>query len=653
MSRSIRSIRTLLVLTLIPVSASNAQTNTRPVPYPVVFPSEFQRAIEMGTRTNTGEPGPRYWQQWTDYDIRTRILPLQKRVEGSVTITYHNRSPDPLPFIALHLLQNFHAEGAVRNRSAEVTGGVELKRVMLPGQELRPRQTRGEPGYTVNGTILMIHLPTPVEAGGKVDLVIDWAFTVPQVGCGGRMGWSQDNMFHIAYWYPQLAVYDDVDGWQADQFRGGAEFYSGFGNYDLTIEAPPGWVVMATGHLENPEAVLPDPVLQRYLRAQSSDDVVHVLTEDDFGPGIATLKSDLGFLTWRFHADSVRDVAFSAVSESRWDAARTPVGDRDGDGTTDYALINTFWRPSAPRWANAWRYAQHSIDFLSRWTGYPYPWPHMTAVEGGGIIGGGMEFPMMTLIDDYNSRNDSALYYVNAHELGHMWLPMIVNIDEKRYAWMDEGTTTFNENQARKEFYPGFNHDEPDRESYLDVARAGEEGAMMRWSDFHYPGPAYSTASYAKPATVLVALRGLLGEETFVRAFRTYIDTWAFKNPKPWDFFNTVERVSGQDLDWFWRTWYYETWTLDQAIASVTIEGDVTSIEIADLGWVPMPARVTVTTASGETSTQEIPVEAWLDGGTTADLQLRGPEVVKVEIDAAGVFPDIDRSNNVWEKDHG
>jgi hypothetical protein len=632
---------------------SDAQSSTRPIPYPVVPIPEFQSAIETGTRTATGDPGPRYWQQWTDYDIRTRVLPAEKRVEGAVTVTYHNRSPNSLPFVALHLLQNLHAEGSVRNRRAEVTGGIELRRVMLPGRELRPRRTRNEPGYTVNGTIMRIYPPSPIEPGGRLDFVIEWSFTVPQAGGSARMGWSQDNMFHIAYWYPQMAVYDDVGEWQVDQFLGGAEFYSGFGNYDLTIDAPDGWVIMGTGRLENAEEVLPDQILLRYQRAHSSDDVVHVLTPEDLGPGRATRTSENGFLTWRFHADSVRDVAFSATSESMWDAARTPVGDRDGDGATDYALINTFWRASAPRWAHDWRYAQHSIDFLSRWTGYPYPWPHMTAVEGGGIIGGGMEFPMMTLIGDYNNRSDSALYYVNAHELAHMWLPMIVNIDEKRYAWMDEGTTTFNENQARKEFYPGFNHDTPDRDSFLDVARAGDEGAMMRRSDFHHPGPAYSTASYSKPATVLVALRGLLGEEMFVSAFRTYIETWAFKNPKPWDFFNTFDRVIGQDLEWFWRTWYYETWTLDQAIARVTRGDDGTTIEIADHGWVPMPARVTVTFESGQTITQEIPVETWLSGDTTAVMEIAGPEVIKVEIDAEGVFPDIDRSNNIWEKERG
>jgi hypothetical protein len=409
-------------------------------------------------------------------------------------------------------------------------------------------------------------------------------------------------------------------------------------------------VVIGTGSLENPEDVLPPPVLQRYRQAFQSDEVVHVVTDADFGSGSATSRSGSGELTWRFHADSVRDVAFSGLLASNWDAARTPVGDRDGDGATDYALINAFWRPTAPKWQHSWRYAQHSIDFLSRWTGVPYPWPHMTTVEGGGIIGGGMEFPMMTLIGDYNARSDSALYYVTAHELGHMWVPMIANTDETRHGWMDEGMTTFNENQARKEYFPGIDHDIPDRESYLASSRVGYDGPMMRWTGLHRPRVS-GIVSYPKPATVLVALRGLLGEETFVRGFRKFFSDWAFKHPKPWDFFNTFNTVSGRDLSWFWRAWYYEDWTLDQAVADVIQEHTLATIVVEDRGLVPMPARLTVTLEDDSVLEREIPAESWLHGETRVELSVptRSP-VTRVEIDAAGVFPDIDRSNNVWER---
>ncbi len=624
----------------------------RPVPYPVEPPSEFRRALERGTRSVTGVPGANYWQQWASYDLTARLDPSAKRLDGRATIVYHNYSADTLPVLFLHLLQNLHETGAVRNEPQEVTGGVEIRRVAVQGRALAERRDR-QPGYRVDGTILVVWLFEPLAPGDSTQLAIDWSFAVPQSGAG-RMGWSRDNLFYIAYWYPQMAVYDDVMGWQLDPYLGQAEFYTGFGDYRLSVEVPVGWVVVATGALENRAEVLPSPVLERLRRAETSDDVVHVLTVDDFGPGRATRESSTGYLTWRFSADSVRDVAFSATRESIWDAARTPVGDRDGDGRTDYTRVDALYRTTAPLWKEAWRYGQHSIDFLSRWTGLPYPWPHMSAVEGAEIIGGGMEFPMMTIIGDYNSRGDSALYFVTAHELAHMWVPMIVGVDEKRHAWMDEGTTSFNENQARKEFYSGPDHDDPDRQNYLTVARAEREGELMRWSDFHYPGPAYGVASYSKPATLLVALRGLLGDDTFTRVYRDYLRAWAYKHPKPWDFFNAFNTGTGQDLDWFWRTWYYETWTLDQAVAAVTVRAAAspghaeTTIVIEDKGLAPMPARLAIEFETGETARREIPVTHWLAGHRRAEITIPG-HAVRVTIDPDGLFPDIDRSNNQWE----
>ena len=631
---------------------------TRPIPYPVIPAPEFQRAIEEGTRTEIGKPGPNYWQQWTDYVLEAKLVPEEKRIEGHAGVVYHNRSPDELPFVALHLFQNLHAEGAVRNERAEVTGGVTLTHVAAAGDALQERTAfdlmgrNRTAGYAIDGTIMYLRPAQPIRPGDSLQMDLDWTFDVPQSGASGRMGWSADNLFHIAYWYPQLAVYDDVVGWQADQFLGNAEFYLGYGSYDLTVVAPEGWVIMATGALLNPSEVLPDPILQRYRLAQGSDSVVHVLAEADFGPGNATRSSPDGYLRWRFRSDTVRDVAFSAMKASQWDAARTAVGDRDGDGNADYALINSFWRSSAPRWNQQWRYAQHSIDFLSRWTGFPYPWPHMTSVEGGGIIGGGMEFPMMTLMGTYNQGGDAGLYGVTAHELAHMWVPMILGTDERRHSWMDEGTTSFNNSYAEDEFYPEVDHSQDNSEGYLFVARMGLEGEIMRWSDYHYSGQAYGTASYSKPAALLTTLRGLLGAERFDSAYHEYIRTWAYKHPKPWDFFNHFAVLSGQDLAWFWRSWYYETWTLDQAVGSVITDQSGTTILIQDLGWAPMPARVTVTRQDGEIAKLEVPVQTWLGGATSAELKIpAGSPVVRVEIDAEMAFPDIDRGNNVWDRD--
>jgi hypothetical protein len=611
----------------------------------------------METRTADGAPGSAYWQQWVEYDIDARVDTDARTLVGSETIRYHNNSPNRLPMLLLNLNQNYHAEGVERVRPAEVTGGMEIEGVAYEGRPLGPTSSQQQPGWIVNGTLMLVVLPSPVAPGDTVELAVEWSFPIPQAGASARMGYSGQELFYLAYWYPQMAVYDDVVGWHLESFRGNAEFYSDFGRYDVTIDAPAEYLVMSTGSLQNPDAVLAGDVIERLRRSEASDTVVHVVTHD--GAADATVAGESGRLRWEFRADSVRDVAFGVMKNYAWDAARTPVGDRDGDGEPEYSRVDAFWRQYAGNYVDAWRYAQHSIDFFSRFTGVPYPWPHMSVVEGGGIIGGGMEFPMMTLIGDYNQRGADALYYVTAHELAHMWVPMTLSTNERRYAWMDEGMTTFAENNARVEFFGGEqaagNPYRSEQNGYLGVARAGMEGPIMRWSDFHRPGPAYGTASYSKPAAVLHALRGVLGPDVFADAYREFHRRWAFKHPYPWDLFRTFEAVSGRSLEWFWRAWFYEStqdgeWFLDQAIADVErLESGETRITVTDLGWVPMPVHLQVTREDGSTATEVIPVDRWLAGMDEAVITLpAGPPVTRVVIDADGHFPDIDRSNNDW-----
>jgi hypothetical protein len=632
-----------------------AQTATvrRPVPNPVMVPREFQRAVARGTRTTTGAPGPRYWQQRADYRIRATVDAAAKTLTGSETITYHNRSPDTLRVVWLQLMQNVHQAEAPRNEAAEVTGGYRFTRVAAGGQAVQPAEDlRSGSGYAVDFTRMAIRPASPLLPGDSLRLELDWSYKIPQAGAGARMGHSRDNLLYLAYWYPQMAVYDDVVGWQTDPFLGGAEFYMGYGRYEYTVDAPEGWVVMGTGTLANAESVLPADVLQRWRRAAQSDTTVHVLAAGGFGAGKATQRGANGRLQWTFRADSVRDVAFSVTRESNWDAARTPVGDRNGDGRTDYALIQSLWRSTAPRWAHSVKYSRQSITHHGQFTGIPYPYPHMTAVEGEDIMGGGMEYPMMTLIGPYTAQGDTALYNVTAHELGHMWFPMIVGVDERRYGWMDEGTTNFNENEAHNDFFRGA----PDahlreQQQYVGFVRNVGDPELLRWTDLQEPNLG-GFATYTKPATLLHALRGVLGEETFLRTYRNYARTWAFKHPKPWDFFNAFNAGAGRDLDWFWSTWYAEAWSLDQAIAGVVDEGGSTTIAVEDRGSAPMPARLLITRQNGSTERREVPVETWLSGARTARVTVpaAGSPVVRVEIDPTMSFPDVDRSNNVWTR---
>ncbi|WP_372637356.1 M1 family metallopeptidase [Fodinibius sp.] len=636
-----------------PLSTNPSELN-RMVPNAITgeIPQTFFQAINRDTRTMSGEPGSDYWQQWTDYNIDVELVPADTLIKGSSTITYHNNSPDTLNQLFMELTQNVHQSGAVRNQGAEVTGGVNLHRVAAGDTDLEEMQSgRSRQGYLVDGTLMVLRPGTVLAPGDSIEIQVAWDFKIPQQGASGRMGYSEDNLFYIAYWYPQMRVYDDVNGWFTDPFKGNAEFYHGFADYNVDITAPEQWMVASTGDLTNAGDVLKDDIYRRLQEGHSSDEVVPVVTKEDFGD--VTRSTGSGTVTWNFTADKVRDFAFSATKESMWDATRSDVGDRDGDGETDYVEINAIYRSSAPLWTDAAAFTRHSLSSLSETTGISYPWPHMTSVEGGGIIGGGMEFPMMTIIGDYSGRPAQSLYAVIAHELAHMWVPMQISTNERRYAWMDEGTTTFNESQSKKEYYPesAETFEQSDYQSYLQITGTGLEGPIMRWSDYHYNGFAYGIASYPKPASMLVALRGLLGEETFRKAYQTFLSRWQYKHPYPWDMFNAFEDVSGRELDWFWRSWYYETWTLDQAVGGVRpVEGG-TEIVIEDRGQAPMPAPVEITLSDGTTLTREIPVETWLKGTTRATLSIdHTGEVTNVVVDPERKFPDANRTNNSWEK---
>jgi len=623
------------------------EEDNRILPYPTDILPTYQQAVQNGTRTEGGAPTDNYWQQYTKYDMDVEVVPADTMLHGNGTITYFNNSPDTLSTIYMELAQNLHKAGVVRNEASEVTGGVQIHNIVLDGDTLQSGVRQG-PRYFVDGTRLLAANGTNLHPGDSTEINIEWSFKIPQQGASGRMGYSKGNLFHIAYWYPFVSVYDDVNGWFTESFMGQTEFYMGYADYNVSITMPDDWLIHATGVQLNEQEILQTQIINRVEQARQSDTTVTVVAEDDFGS--VTKPSKNGTHTWHFSANKVRDFTFSATKEFIWEAQRTPVGDLDNDGNTDYTQINALYRSSAPLWTEVADYSAHSIAFLSDYTGIPYPWPHMTAVEGDGIIGGGMEFPMMTIMGSYNSRGASALYNVTAHELAHMWVPMIVGTNERRYSWMDEGTTTFNEGQARADRFPDTNPEIGDQNSYLRIANTGFEGPIMRWSNYHYFSFAYSIASYPKPASVLVALRGILGEDIFNEALQTYLERWKYKHPYPWDMFHTFEDVSGRDLEWFWRSWYYENWVLDQKINNADIASDNTiTVTISDNGEIPMPVDLTFVTDNGKEITRRIPVNIWLDGAKKITRKFTINESVEeIIIDKNRHYPDVNRNNNVW-----
>ncbi|HVX39260.1 MAG TPA: M1 family metallopeptidase [Gemmatimonadaceae bacterium] len=627
--------------------ATPAPTVARhPIPYPVWDSPGFARAVANGTRTRTGAPGPKYWQQSARYHIDAELVPATSQINGRETVRYVNNSPDTLRAVWVYLDQNLFAPSSPRTESVPVTGGTEVLRVSAWSTTLAKRDTGA--GYAIDGTRMQIRLPRALTPHDSLDLDIAWDFQVPPDGAP-REG-STGDTFMIAYWYPQLAVYDDVDGWHTDPYLGTGEFYMDYADYDVSITLPQGWLVGSTGELTNADQVLSPQTRARIAQARRTATTMHVVTERDRGAG-PTKATNTGFdgaVTWRFRARNVRDFDWGASRTWLWDATRAVVGDRMNRGRPDTTAINTFYRPEARRWAwdRSAEYEKSSVEFLSKYL-WPYPWPQMTAVEGPWSCSG-MEYPMLTCVG--GPRDTVGLYSVLVHETGHMWFPMQVGSDERRYAWQDEGLTRFNQIQGMQAFLTGWQTTSP--RAYIDFALSGNEVPLMRPADQFPTGTsAYAIASYEKMATNMISLRALLGDENFVNIYRTYGLRWLEKHPTPYDFFNTFSSLSGKDLSWFFRTWWYETWTLDQAIGSVTTNGNKLVVTIENRGLAPMPILLAVKRTSGATERYTVPVDVWLTGAPTYAFSLDDPSTVaSIDIDPANAFPDVDRSNNHWAR---
>ena len=628
----------VLIAFLILFSPSAAAwSQDRPLPYPVTPLASFERAVAGGTRTPTGAPGPGYWTNRGRYALEATMSPGTAMLRGTGTAVYFNNSPDTLRHVYIHLRQNLHAPGAVRNRPQEITGGVQLSKVAAQGQTLVERPSSHGAGYTVDGTVMDVWMPRPVAPGDSAAFEFAWSFKIPEAGAP-RMG-QDGEVFYLGYWYPQFAVYDDVHGWVAEQYQGNGEFYMDYADYEVAITVPEGFLVAATGELVNVNDVLTEKTSGRLAAVTTSDDIVSIVGEHERSAGTSTADSPTGLLTWRFVADDVRDFAFGTSDVYVWDAT---LAEMAGGGL---AHIHTLYRPTETAWERSAEFARFSIEYLSNML-LPYPYPQMTVVEG--IIGGGMEYPMITLIG--GDRTPRSLFGTTFHEISHMWMPIVVGQNEKHYAWMDEGPAVFNTNEGAAVFW---NEDtwNPDEQSYYGYAGTGDEVESMRHADqYPYGTGARVVASYNKPAVALRALEFVLGEETFERAYREYVERWAYKHPYPYDLFNTFEDIAGRDLDWFWTSLFYETWTLDQAVAGVESDASGVTVTVEDRGMTPMPVELQVTYDDGATAAQTIDVEAWLSGDRSVTATFPAGDVARVELDPGAYLPDNDRFNNVWEE---
>ncbi len=603
-------------------------------------------------RTGSGEPGPRYWQNRADYKINVSLDDQQNTVAGDVEITYKNNSPESLPFLWLQLDQNAFSDTSRSAKTTPIEGGRFGNKNFNGGftvtsVTIEQGKNKGTAQYTINDTRMQVRLPEAVKPGDGIKIRVAYSFKIPQYG-SDRMGMltrKDGVIYEIAQWYPRMCVYDDIQGWNVLPYLGAGEFYLEYGDIEYAVTAPWNHIVVGSGELLNPNEVLTAEQIKRLAQARQSDKTVIIRSAAEVNQPNSRPKQS-GKLTWRFRCTNTRDVAWASSKAFVWDAAKMNLP----SGKTSLAQ-SAYPAESATNdsWNRSTEYVKGCIEFYSKYV-FEYSYPVATNVAG---IVGGMEYPGIVFCDHKDKKD--GLWNVTDHEFGHNWFPMIVGSNERKFPWMDEGFNTFINTLSTT----NFNNGEYDRERFTmqDIGPALFSPAepIMTIPDVQQPR-ALGILAYFKPGQGLKLLREtILGPERFDFAFKTYVNRWAFKHPTPYDFFRTMENAAGEDLGWFWRGWFYETWKLDQSIQGVKyVDGAAEKgalITIDNLEKLAMPVIVEVQETNGKKSRTTLPVEVWQRGGTWTFQYPSTTSIRTVTLDPDGKLPDVNPKNNVWRGD--
>lgn len=601
-------------------------------------------------RSASGKPGPAYWQNRADYTLQARLDEEKDRIIGSVRIDYTNNSPEDLTFVWLQLDQNLFRSTSIGQSTIPLAssrygdsdsafeGGYQLS-------NLRINNADAKQSY-ISDTRMRIDLAEALPAqGGKISISLDFEFPIPTYGADrtGILQTRHGKIYSIAQWYPRMAVFDDVRGWNTTPYTGPGEFYLEYGDFNVEITAPASHFVMLGGELLNPEEVFTSTQLKLYEAAKASDKTVLIRSSAEVtDPQSRPQGSDL---TWKYLLKNARDVAWASSPAFIVDAARIKLP----SGRTALAMSAY---PQESDGLNAWErsteYSKASIEHYSqKWFEYPYP----VAINIASNVGG-MEYPAISFCG--HSARAGDLWGVTDHEFGHNWFPMIVGSNERLHGWMDEGLNMFINDISTQAFNKGeyhlqFGNKNSRTQLFFNPSLEPIMNSPQNMRERHI-----GTLVYYKPAYALQLLREeIIGRERFDKAFRSYIRHWAYKHPTPDDFFRTIENETGEDLHWFWRGMFQHNWQMDQAITEVRYaELDPSKgayITIENRGKLPMPCEIEATTESGKRLQVKLPVQVW-ERNSSWTFKLNSTEkLTEVRLDPREVYPDINPENNVWK----
>jgi hypothetical protein len=563
--------------------------------------TNIQRAYEKGTRSPSGKPGKNYWENHANYDIQVNFDPATQLLQGHETITYENNSPDTLKKMIFRLYPDLYKKGVYRQShiaEKDLSDGAKIESFSIGHEKIRNFDDR--PGAYRQDILLIIKPEQVILPHSKVTCGINWNYKV-NTGSPVRTGMIDSTSYFIAYFFPRVAVYDDVDGWDTWSYNGSQEFYNDFGNFNVEIHVPKHYVVWATGDRTNLDDNLSQKITEKLKKASLSDEIIHVIDSTDYQKN-EVFKSD-ATTVWKFSAENVTDFAFALSDHYLWYASSVLVDSTTGRRSLAEAAFN----PIHEDYFDVANQAHQTLYYTSHfYPKYPFPFNHETVIDGTDQ----MEYPMM--VNDNPTPTHKDAVQLTTHEIFHSYFPFYMGINETQYAWMDEGWATIGESVISPKM------GEPEDDGIFSKTRfekisGTDEDVPLITNTKNYGGAAYLANSYGKGGVCYYVLQQLLGDELYFKALHQYINDWRGKHPTPYDFFYSFNNASGKNLNWFWRRWFFGWQYPDLAIKRVSGKGSEIQIAVANKGGLPLPVYLTVILKDGKKLIKQFSPDVWKD----------------------------------------
>ena len=597
-------------------------------------PRNVQAAYKKGTRSMDGKPGKNYWQNTADYKIDVRVSPPNRTVTGTETIVYTNNSPDTIRNPLIKLILNIHTPGAARQgpaSAAYLTKGIIIDKYTENGSDKKLRDAAGS-------TSLRVSLSKPLLPKTSVTMSFDWHYDVSEES--GREGMLDPTSFFLAYFYPRVAVFDDIHGWDRMTFTDAQEFYNDFNNYELNVTVPRNFLVWATGELQNTNEVLQPAFVAKFNESKTTDKTINIVTQADLDAKNVTTQNANN--TWRWKAQNISDMAVGISDHYVWDAASVVVDNKTGRRSSVQAAYDN----KSVNFKKSVEYSHHALDWLSNnWPGVPYPFPSSTVVQGFAD----MEYPMMA--NDSHQEDPVIQRFVAEHEIAHTWFPFYMGINEHRYGFMDEGWTTAFENliakkdlgdEAADNFFKQF------RVTNWVTDNSDEHQLPIIIPANVLSGAGLGDNEYGKPALAYLGLKDMLGDELFRKCLHGFMDRWHGKHPIPWDMFNSFNDISGKDLNWYFQNWFFSFYYPDLAIQDLKPTTGGYALTIQNIGGFAVGTNLLVEYTDGSKEKIHYNPGIWEKDQKMVTLGINTKKKIQYLKLDNGINMDADMKNNTW-----